>query len=174
MRAAVPHKIGQYSNKNSPNNTKKVDRWKHKNDRQLPVTGRNLLPGILIVLFYARLIGFCSSATKDLLSILKAQKSKYSPTSGWSECTKSCSKENARTFSKNFTTQNISISTSRVKTETKKPLDMFINMRKILVILLLTCKVGISYASIVNRIKYLSKKNSAYGLVKKNSFISYI
>ena len=52
-----------------------------------------------------------SSATKNLLSLLKTQKSNHSSASNRWKYTKSCSKENGRTFSKNSTNQgNIRIS----------------------------------------------------------------
>ena len=57
---------------------------------------------------------FLTSPTKDLLSSLKNQND-FSSTSGSSKYMKSHLKENARTFSSNFTTQE-TIRTSRLKT----------------------------------------------------------
>ena len=53
---------------------------------------------------------FCST-TKSLLSFLRTKQNSYSSKSDWRECTKNKSKETARSFSKNSTTQeNIKIS----------------------------------------------------------------
>ena len=51
-----------------------------------------------------------STTIKNLLFLLKTQKSNHSSESDWWEYTKSCFKENARAFSKNSTTPNITIS----------------------------------------------------------------
>ena len=57
-----------------------------------------------------------SSATKNLLSLPKTQKSSHSPASDTWKYTKSCSKKNGRTFSKNSTSQaNIRISRLKKK-----------------------------------------------------------
>ena len=75
----------------------------------------------LIIIFY---VSPSSNQLQRLFSfLLKTQKNNHSSASDWWEYTKSCFKENANTFSKNFTTQeNITISRLKedYKTYTKK------------------------------------------------------